>query len=106
MEDSIGIEEIAADWLARRDRGAWSDTDQAELTAWMDASTAHRIAYIRLEAVWESARCLKTLALESPLGDAPRPRVLPYLPVCRTVKLLVVSDDSTSPSLEAEPPEQ
>ena len=62
MHDSIQIEEIAANWLARRDGEGWSAADQVALAQWLDASTAHRVAYIRLEAAWRNARRLKTLA--------------------------------------------
>jgi transmembrane sensor len=62
MHDSLQIEEIAAGWLARRDGEGWSAIDQIALTAWLGASTAHRVAYIRLEAAWQRARRLKVLA--------------------------------------------
>jgi transmembrane sensor len=65
MHDSIQIEEIAASWLARRDGGEWTEADQAELEAWLGASTAHRVAYIRLEVAWEQARRLKAAILPS-----------------------------------------
>jgi transmembrane sensor len=66
MYDSIQIEEIAATWLARRDGDCWSAADQAALTAWLGAAAAHRIAYIRLEAVWQKSRRLKFLAAGMP----------------------------------------
>jgi transmembrane sensor len=62
MYDSIQIEEIAAGWLARRDGDGWSAADQAALTDWLDASSSHRVAYVRLEAAWQHARRLKALA--------------------------------------------
>jgi transmembrane sensor len=62
MHGSIQIEEIAAAWLARRDGDGWSVADQAALTEWLDASTRHRVAYIRLEAAWQQTRRLKALA--------------------------------------------
>jgi transmembrane sensor len=62
MHDSIQIEEIAANWLARRDGEGWSAADQVALAQWLDASTAHRVAYVRLEAAWRKSRRLKALA--------------------------------------------
>src|ERR1700730_5132318 len=62
MYDSVQIEAIAAFWLARRDCEGWSAADQAEFTAWMEASIAHRVACIRLEAAGQHARRLKALA--------------------------------------------
>jgi transmembrane sensor len=56
------MELAAAAWLARRDREEWNDADQAELHAWLSASTAHRVAFIRLEAAWQQAGRLKALA--------------------------------------------
>jgi transmembrane sensor len=66
MHDSLQIEEIAANWLARRDGECWSAGDQAALTAWLEAATAHRVAYIRLEAAWQKSRRLKILAASAP----------------------------------------
>jgi transmembrane sensor len=63
MHDSIQIEEIAATWLARQDWEGWGVADQAALTTWLEASTAHRVAYIRLEAAWQHARRLKAFAV-------------------------------------------
>lgn len=62
MHDSLQIEEIAANWLARRDGDCWSAHDQVALTAWLDAATAHRIAFVRLEAAWQKTRRLKGFA--------------------------------------------
>jgi transmembrane sensor len=104
MQDSIRIEEIAAEWLARRDRGDWSESDQAELTAWLNASTANRVAYIRLETAWGKTRYLKGLAGGGSPGKGPVPRRK-----CRRVsvtgrqRLLVAPDGSISGS---EPTEQ
>jgi transmembrane sensor len=56
------MELAAAAWLARRDREEWNDADQAELHAWLSASTAHRVAFIRLQAAWQQAGRLKALA--------------------------------------------
>lgn len=60
--DSVQIEKSAAAWLARRDRGDWGDADQAQLDAWLRASTAHRVAFIRLDAAWKQALRLNTFA--------------------------------------------
>src|SRR6185312_4945186 len=50
MTSSREIEHIAASWLARRDGEHWNERDQRRLDAWLDASTAHRVAYVRLRA--------------------------------------------------------
>lgn len=71
--DSRQIERTAAQWLARRDGEAWSDADEAGLQAWLAAATAHRVAFVRLEAAWEESARLKALAAGR-IGDAPPPR--------------------------------
>ncbi len=52
MSDAAIIKEAAAGWLGRRIAEDWSAEDQSALDAWLDENTAHRIAYLRLEAVW------------------------------------------------------
>lgn len=71
--DSRRVEEIAADWLARRDSGAWSQADQAMFLAWQEESTLHRVAVIRLEAVWQHADRLQALGAGVPRGNIPAP---------------------------------
>ncbi|MGJ4728089.1 FecR family protein [Luteimonas sp. SDU101] len=73
MDSHRDIERIAADWLARRgDAGrAWTDADQRALDAWLSASTAHQVAYIRLDAVWQQADRLKALGAGVPSGEVP-----------------------------------
>ena len=71
MASSREIEHIAAAWLARRDAGPWSDRDQAQLDAWLEASTAHRVAFIRLDAGWRQADRLKALGAGLPAGTVP-----------------------------------
>src|ERR1700677_524222 len=56
------IEKAAAAWLVRRDREEWNKADQAELQAWLSASTSHRLAFIRLQTAWQQAGRLKVLA--------------------------------------------
>jgi transmembrane sensor len=67
------IEDQAAAWLARRDSGAWSEEDVARLHDWLDAATAHRVAYLRLEAAWEGAQRLRALGAGLPAGAVPPP---------------------------------
>jgi transmembrane sensor len=73
MESRSQIEDRAAAFLAKRDSGDWSDHDQASLAKWMAASTAHRVALLRLEAVWEEARRLKPLSAGLRPGTVPPP---------------------------------
>jgi transmembrane sensor len=65
------IEQLAADWLARRVSDSWSSEQQAELDAWLAESTAHRIAWLRLEATWAETGRLKALAAGRASGEVP-----------------------------------
>jgi transmembrane sensor len=55
------IERAAAAWLVRRESEGWREADQAELEAWLSASTAHRVAFVRLQSAWSEAGRLKVL---------------------------------------------
>jgi transmembrane sensor len=70
------IETTASEWLARRDSGPWSEADQAGLNDWLRASTAHRVAYLRLETAWAEAGRLKALGAGLPLDHVPPPGAL------------------------------
>jgi transmembrane sensor len=54
MEQDINreIDDVAAAWLARADRGPLSPADQAAFDSWLEASPLHRGAYARLEALF------------------------------------------------------
>jgi transmembrane sensor len=69
--NSEKIEEAAARWFARRQSGDWSDAEQAQFQAWLEQNTAHRIAYIRLEAAWNHAARMKALGAGVPAGVIP-----------------------------------
>jgi transmembrane sensor len=71
--NSKQIEECAAKWLARLDRGDGSETERAELNEWLRISTAHRVAYLRLEAAWAEAGRLNALGAGVPAGHIPAP---------------------------------
>jgi transmembrane sensor len=66
------IEEAASDWLIRRESGQWTQTDQARLAQWLDASALNRVAFLRLEHAWEESARLKALGAGVP-GDLPPP---------------------------------
>lgn len=72
-QDSRRVEGIAADWLARRDSGAWSQADEAMFLAWQKESTLHRVAVIRLQTVWQQADRLQALGAGVPRGNIPAP---------------------------------
>lgn len=71
--NSAEIEETAAAWLAKRDRDSWSEADEAEFALWLKSSTAHRVAFIRLDAMWREANRLKALGAGVRPGAVPIP---------------------------------
>lgn len=71
--DHALIEQNAARWLARRDSDRWSSQDEQELTAWMNESMAHSVAYWRLQEAWEIALRLKALGAGVQSEDPPPP---------------------------------
>ncbi len=68
------IEQAAARWLARREGGSWDATQQAGLDAWLSASTAHRVAFLRLDAAWKESGRLAALGAGPATGVPPRGR--------------------------------
>ncbi|WP_041500273.1 FecR/PupR family sigma factor regulator, partial [Xanthomonas sacchari] len=66
--ESWAIEALAAQWLTRRESGNWREADQAELDAWLEASTAHRVAFLRLDVAWNEAARLRALGAGIPAG--------------------------------------
>lgn len=73
MDSHRRIEQTAADWLVRQsdsDR-PWTEADQAALDAWLSASAAHQVAYIRLKTVWKGADRLKALGAGLERGVVP-----------------------------------
>lgn len=70
---SLDIEYAASQWLARRDGDAWTDDDASALDAWLQADTAHRVAFLRLQAAWNESGRLHALGAGL-RGDGPPPR--------------------------------
>jgi transmembrane sensor len=67
------IEETAGDWLAKRDAGEWTDTDQVRFDRWLNESVLNRVAYLRIEHVWDRAERLQVLGAGIPHNEIPRP---------------------------------
>jgi transmembrane sensor len=80
VESHRQIEDEAALLLAKRDSGEWSELDETRLVEWKSASTARRVAFLRLEAVWEDARRLKALGAGLPPQSVPAPGELHRAP--------------------------
>ena len=70
--DRDAIETAAAQWVIRRHDRPWTATNEEQFHLWLGESTAHIVAYRRLEAVWHLTARLK--AAGTGVGA---PRVLP-----------------------------
>jgi transmembrane sensor len=71
MASSRRIESTAAAWLARREGDDWDAAAQARLEAWLQEATAHRVAYLRLQAAWTQSGRLKALGAGVAAGVIP-----------------------------------
>src|SRR5690606_36362393 len=71
MAGGTRIERDAAAWLARRAAGGWSARDEAAFEAWLAGGTAHRVAWVRMEAAWRETGRLKALGAGRPAGIVP-----------------------------------
>lgn len=60
----------AAEWVAARRNPDWSETQQAELDAWLTKSIANRVAYVRMDATWR--RTDRIAALRKPMRETPQ----------------------------------
>jgi transmembrane sensor len=61
-ENSRDVRRAAGEWLAQRDAGRWADADEVHFQAWLNASTMHRVEFLRLQAAWNETRRMKALA--------------------------------------------
>lgn len=74
------IDEVAAEWLALRDRGGWTDTEEARFHEWLEASVHNRVAYLRVEHVWERSHRLRALKSGSADLNPPAPGTWTFSP--------------------------
>lgn len=61
MKPASDIEHTAALWLSRREDDGWEERNAAELEAWLDADSRHRLAFWRMEYGWSKARRIAAL---------------------------------------------
>ena len=96
------VKERAAEWLQRREFWNWSEADQAELDAWLAQSSAHEIAFIRMQAAWDRTQRLG--ALRKPMREPQRaarmrPILLRVAAACLALAIGVVRHEQTPPTL-------
>jgi transmembrane sensor len=61
MSTASELEELAAEWLVRREGSDFSEQDRLAFKAWLQADARHRAAYVRLETAWRRADRLNRL---------------------------------------------
>lgn len=54
----------AASFIERRDSEGWTEANEEELETWLNAASAHRVAFIRLQASWRRTERLVALRSE------------------------------------------
>lgn len=64
-----GIDDVAAGWVIRRSGQPWTPVEEQQLTAWLEESSLHRVAFLRLQRVWQQVPQLKALGT----GSIPSP---------------------------------
>jgi transmembrane sensor len=64
-------EAAAAEWFWKRDADGWTAEDEARFQAWLDGSTANRVAYLRLSAGWKLSARMQALGAGIPQGVIP-----------------------------------
>jgi len=65
------IEAAAAAWFAKREAEGWTPEQQGELAAWLEQSTAHRIAFLRVCEAWKRVGELGSLTTDRAPGAIP-----------------------------------
>jgi transmembrane sensor len=74
VNDHSAIEEHAALWRHRQEQPGWTPDDQAAFDAWLDESTAHRVAWLRMEYGWQKVGRLASLrSPDAPATSTRRP---------------------------------
>ncbi len=88
---ALDVQARAADFLvARRDRQAWSDGHEEALQTWLSESMAHRIAFWRLESVWDRADRLNALSSLAQPGKPAVPAARRKTPLIGMVAAAVI----------------
>lgn len=90
LASARSVEEIAADWLERRETGTWSEEDQCNLDSWLSQAYAHKVAYLRLKSAWDRADRLVVLRPQTGNAESRLRRIPPVaLRVAAAILLLI-----------------
>lgn len=69
--DAGQAEDLALDWLIKKDSGAWSSEDEVAFQNWLSGSWSNTVTYWRVEAAWNRAGRLSALRhVNSPAPSA------------------------------------
>jgi len=71
------VRAAAADWLEKRESGAWNAQEQTAFDIWLATSPSHRIAYLRVETAWQ--RTYRLAALRGSAQQSKARRLLPLV---------------------------
>ncbi len=99
--DSETIEATAAQWFAKQKSDHWTEADQAQLDTWLDAATAHRVAFVRLKAAWQHSARLKALGAGVPPGVIPARHSWTFSPLFDQRSQTVAIPSGTAPKPES-----
>ncbi len=72
VESARDVDRQAASWLQRQQFWNWTTEDQAEFTSWLNQSTTHRIAYVRVSDAWNRTHRLTILRAPMHAREADR----------------------------------
>jgi transmembrane sensor len=72
IESARDVDRQAASWLQRQQFWNWTTDDQTQFNSWLDQSTAHRIAYVRVNDAWNRTHRLTILRAPVPAREAER----------------------------------
>lgn len=87
--ESDDIDDIAAQWVLRLDRGALSPEEQRGLDAWLEHSSRHRGAFVRAQAMWVDLDRVAALNAGRPTAEPPAPRMTPFARAASVAGLFV-----------------
>jgi transmembrane sensor len=73
------IEDVAAQWVLRQDRGELSPEEQRDLDAWLERDSRHRGAFVRAQAMWVDLDRIAALNAGRPTSDQPVVQRMPLM---------------------------
>jgi transmembrane sensor len=98
-KNSQAIKAEAAVWVERRANSAWDQADQRELDAWIAASPAHLVAYLRADDIWKRADRLRALNRPFPMkadAESKSPRTGMILKIAAVFVVMALAGAGTA----------